>query len=204
MDVSTGQAREAHDAHGVDGTHSVDGVDDAHDAHGAHGAHGTHRVDQGDVVVDHGEGGPEAGDPGERRRAGPPQPGQLTTGWRAVTALVWALAFVAFIAVWKTSRELGLSTWWLGPLGAPRPWYVTMLPFLPPVAMVLLVAENSRRLPWAGLAGAASLALVGVFDLSRVARLGVVELAVAAATALVAVVGLAGRYRPAPALPSEG
>jgi hypothetical protein len=126
-----------------------------------------------------------------------PQPGQLAGGWRAVTAVVWALVFVAFIAVWKTSRELGLSTWWLGPLGDPRPWFVIVLPFLPPVAMVLLVANNSRWLPWAGLGSAAWLAIVAVFDVGRVPRLALVELALAAAGALVAVAGLAGRYRPA-------
>ena len=102
---------------------------------------------------------------------------------------------VAYAAVWKTSYELGLTTWWLGPFGDPQPAFVTMLPFVPPLAMVLLALNNSRWLPWAGLAAAVVLAVIAVFDLSRVPRLAIVELAIAAAGALLAVAGFAGRYR---------
>jgi hypothetical protein len=120
--------------------------------------------------------------------------GQLTPGWRVTTGLVWAMVFVAMIAVWKTSRELGLSTWWLGPLGEPAPWFVTLLPFVPPAAMVVLTMNNAVWMPWGGLAAAGALGAIGAADLGRVPRLGVVELAIAGAGALVAVAGFAGRY----------
>ena len=132
---------------------------------------------------------------GAPRLARTPVAGQLTPGWRLVTGLAWALVIVAYVAVWKTSRELGLSTWWLGPFGDPQAPFVTMLPFIPPLVMVLLAVNNSRFLPWAGLGAAAALAVVGVFDVPKVPRLAVVELAIAASGALIAVAGLAGRYR---------
>jgi hypothetical protein len=126
--------------------------------------------------------------PSEAPRLARPTPvaGQLTNGWRLVTGLVWALVIVAYVAVWKTSRELGLSTWWLGPFGDPQPAFVTMLP---------LVVNNSRWLPWAGLGAAAVLASIAVFDFAKVPRLAIVELAIAAGGALVAVAGFGGRFR---------
>ncbi len=124
-----------------------------------------------------------------------PVAGQMTNGWRIVTGLVWALVIVAYVAVWKTSRELGLSTWWLGPFGDPQPAFVTMLPFVPPLVMVLLAVNNSRWLPWAGLGAAAMLAVIAVVDIGSVPRLGFVELAIAAAGGSIAVAGFAGRYR---------
>jgi hypothetical protein len=124
-----------------------------------------------------------------------PAAGQLTNGWRLVTGLVWAFVIVAYIAVWKTSRELGLSTWWLGPFGDPRPVFVTMLPFAAPLVMLLLVVNNSRVLPWAGFAATAVLVLVAVPDLFIVPGLALVELAIATAAALISAAGFAGRYR---------
>ena len=128
-------------------------------------------------------------------------PGQLTAGWRFVTGLTWALAIVAYVAVWKTSRELGLNTWWLGPLGDPQPAFVTMLPFVAPLVMVLLVVNNSRLIPWAGFAAAALAAGIAAFDFATVPRLALVELAIAVAGALISVACFAGRYRPDPPAP---
>jgi hypothetical protein len=130
-----------------------------------------------------------------RHRHRAPVAGQLTNGWRFVTGLTWALVIVAYVAVWKTSRELGLSTWWLGPFGDPQTPFVTMLPFIPPLVMVLLAVNNSRWLPRAGLGAAAVLAVIAVLDLGKVPRLALVELAIAGAGALISVASTAGRYR---------
>jgi hypothetical protein len=126
-----------------------------------------------------------------------PTSGQLTNGWRFVSGVVWAFVIVAYVAVWKTSRELGLSTWWLGPFGDPRPAFITMLPFVAPVVMLLLVVNNSRLVPWFGLVAAAGMVLIGLFDLATVPGLAVVELAIAAAAASISAAGFAGPYRPA-------
>ena len=125
--------------------------------------------------------------------------GQLTVGWRAATAIVWGFVIVGFVAVWKTSRELGLNTWWLGPWGEPQPAYVTMLPFVAPITMIVLAVNGNRRLPEIGLVAAAVTALFGLFDLTRVPRLAAVELAIAGAGALAAIAGFGGRSRSVPA-----
>jgi hypothetical protein len=107
--------------------------------------------------------------------------------------------FVAWSGVWKASRELGVATWWLGPDGDPQPIFVSLLPFVAPLAMVLLALNNVRRLPWYGLAAAAVCALIGIVDLSYVRRLGIAELVIAGAGAAVAIAGFGGAYRRAPA-----
>jgi hypothetical protein len=136
---------------------------------------------------------PPAPAPPDDRRAA--QPGQLTPAWRAVTALTWALVFVAFTGVWKVSRELGLATWWLGPIGRPRPVPVSLIPFIAPSLMLVAVIQNIRWLPWAGLAASGAAAAIAVGDLGRVTRLGLVELAIAMAGAAVSVASFGGRYR---------
>jgi len=106
---------------------------------------------------------------------------------------VWGLVFVAFVAVWKTSRELGLNTWWLGPFGDPVFPLISMLPFSAPLLMVLFSVNNAKGLPWLGLGAAAVTAVIAAFDIAKVPRLGLVELAIAGAGALTAIAGLSGR-----------
>ena len=115
-----------------------------------------------------------------------------------VTALVWAGVFVALIAVWKTSTELGMTTWWLGPLGDPMPAVVRMLPYVPPTLMAVIALNNVRFVPYAGLAASAILFAIAAADLGRVPRIALVELAIALAGLLVSVAGFSGRYRAAP------
>jgi hypothetical protein len=105
------------------------------------------------------------------------------------------LVFVAFTAVWKSSRELGLSTWWLGPVSEPQPVVVMLLPFVAPAAMLLATLNNVRWLPWGGLVASAGTAAIGIADLDRVPRLGLVEVAIAGAAAAVSVASFGGRYR---------
>ncbi len=124
-----------------------------------------------------------------------PRPGQLTPFWRVATIATWVLVFVAWSGVWKASRELGVATWWLGPDGEPQPIFVTLLPFVAPLAMVLLALNNVRRLPWFGLAAAAVSAVIAIVDLSYVRRLGIVEIVIAGAGAAVAIAGFGGAYR---------
>jgi hypothetical protein len=121
----------------------------------------------------------------------------LTGGWRLVTAVTWGLVFITFAAVWKVSRELGLSTWWLGPIGEPQPVFVLLLPFVAPVAMVVATLNQTRWLPIAGLVASAVTAAVGLGDLDRVLRLAIVELAIAGAAAAVSIASFAGLYRSA-------
>jgi hypothetical protein len=124
-----------------------------------------------------------------------PRAGQLTTGWRYATGGIWFLVFVAYCGVWKASRELGLATWWLGPVSEPQPIFVMLLPLLGPAVMVMATLSNARRLPWFGLVASAFALLVALPDLGRVRRLGIAEVAIAVAGALVSVAAFSGTYR---------
>ena len=98
----------------------------------------------------------------ERRVAAhprPPRPGDLSLGWRAITAGTWIGVVVGLAAVWNASVQLGLSTWWLGARGEPQPTIVQFTPFIAPVLMLLATINQVRWLPWCGLA--ASVAVAG-------------------------------------------
>lgn len=137
----------------------------------------------------------------EVRLARIPRAGELTSGWRAVTAITWMLVVVGLGCVWKTSDQLGLSTWWIGPRGEPHSIVVQLLPFVPPVLMVLAAINHIRYLPWFGLAASALVVTTGLFDVVRFTGLGVLEIAIGVAAAIVSLVSLAGMYRADTAAP---
>lgn len=128
------------------------------------------------------------------------RPQQLSGGWRVAVAVGWTAIFLALVGVLATSQRLGLNTWWLGPFGERTSPLLTALPFVAPAVMVVLVLNNARYLPWFGLIAAAVTAVVGAIDLDHVRRLAAVELALAAAGALLSLASFAGVLRPQPAL----
>ena len=117
--------------------------------------------------------------------------------WRAAVLATWILVFLAYMAVWKASEEIGIATWWLGPRSNPQPLPVRLVPFVVTAAFGALASFPVRHLPWVSLGGAGALALVALPDFGRVTGLAVVELAVAGAVALVSLAALTGRYRAA-------
>jgi hypothetical protein len=133
----------------------------------------------------------------ERTADAAARPWQLTPGWQVTVTLAWVSVLVALAAVWSTSRQLGLSTWWLGPPSQPRAVWLALAPFVPPAVVALLALTGRRYVPWAGLAAAACIAAVAAGDLGRVTGLGVLELLIAAAGTLVSIASFAGTYRPA-------
>ena len=126
-----------------------------------------------------------------------PRAGDLTTGWRILTGIGWTGIVLVLAATWNVSRQLGLPTWWLGPVDDPRPPYVLLLPFIAPAIMITLVGNRVRYVPWIGVLGAAATAAVGLGDLGRVRGLGVVELIAAGAALLVSIASFSGMYRAA-------
>lgn len=124
-----------------------------------------------------------------------PRAGELTLPWRIVTALTWIAVVLAFAAVWNASVQLGLSTWWLGPRGAPQPRVIQLSPFVAPMLMLLGTINNVRWLGWYGLGAAGVLAAIGVGDLSRTTSIALTELTIAAAAAVISIASLTGTYR---------
>lgn len=123
--------------------------------------------------------------------------------WRTVVAVGWAGIVLCLAAVWNSSRNLGLSTWWLGPPADPRPLVVQVLPFVLPILLVVGAIRNVRFLPWLGLAAAAAVAGVGLGDLDPYRRYGAIELALAGAGALLSLASIAGYRRRAPLEPTN-
>jgi hypothetical protein len=109
--------------------------------------------------------------------------------------VTWIGAFLAYMAVWKTSEELGLGTWWLGPRSNPQPVVVRIIPFAVIAVFGILATYNVRRLSWISLGGAGVLALIAVPDLSRATGIATVEFTIAAAVALVSLASFTGTYR---------
>jgi hypothetical protein len=125
-----------------------------------------------------------------------PRAGELTPRWRLAQAFTWIGVAVAIGSIWKTTDQLGMSTWWLGPRGEPRPAAVQVLPFVPALVMVLLTINHVRHLPWWSLGASALVVAVGVVDLGYKPAIGMLEIAVGVAAALVSVASFAGSYRP--------
>ena len=61
--------------------------------------------------------------------------------------------------------------------------------------MVLATINHVRYLPWFGLAASSLIVLTGLFDIVRFTGLGVLEVAIGVAAAVVSLVSLAGMYR---------
>ncbi len=107
------------------------------------------------------------------------------------------------MGVWKVSEEIGIGTWWLGSRSDPQPLVVRLVPFFVTAFFGILASYNLRRLPWIGVAGAVVLAAIAVPDVSRQAGLALVEFVLAGAVLVVCLAALTGRYRAAPADPSD-
>lgn len=125
----------------------------------------------------------------------PPRAGELSAGWRVITAVCWIGVVASFAAIWNTSERLGLSTWWLGPRGEPMPTAVRLLPFVAPTLMTLAVSSNVRWLWRWGIAASVVTAAFGLGDLGGFSGLAGIELAVAAAALAVSVASSTGTYR---------
>ncbi len=109
----------------------------------------------------------------------------------------WVGVFVAYLAVWKASEELGIATWWLGPRSNPQPLIIRLVPFLVAALFGILASYNVPRMPTIGLIGSAALAAIAIPDLSRSGGLALIEFAIAGAVLLVSAASFTGMYRTA-------
>ena len=132
------------------------------------------------------------GAPVERRE---PRALELTPAWRTAYTVGWLCALLGMASVWKSSRTLGLATWWLGPSADPQLLVVSLLPFAAPIALVIASMRNVRYLPHAGVVGGLALLGVGAGDLGRFTGLATAELAIGGAALLVSIASFAGLYR---------
>ena len=124
-----------------------------------------------------------------------PRPGQVTAGWQMLLGAAWTAVFFAFAAVWKTSQDIGIGTWWLGARAQPQSVTIKIIPFVLPIVIGLAAIYNLRRVALISLAGSLRVALIAVFDMSRSGGLAAIEFAIAASVALISVGAFTGTYR---------
>ena len=103
--------------------------------------------------------------------------------------------FVAYCGVWKAQPRARPGDVVARAGQRPAADLRHAAPVRRPGGDVIAALGNVRRLPWYGLVASAVAVLVAVPDLDRVRRLGIVELAIAVAAALVSVAGFSGTYR---------
>ncbi len=109
--------------------------------------------------------------------------------------ICWTAVLLAEAAVWKTSEELGIGTWWLGTRSEPSSQIVRLLPFAIAAAAGVAAAYNLRRAWWASLAAALALVAFSLPDFSRSTGLALVELVIGLAALVVTAAAWTGRYR---------
>lgn len=110
----------------------------------------------------------------------------------------WLFAIASFIAIWVSSRNTGLSTWWLGPKPEPRLILISLLPFVAPVLVCAMCQLGLRRLPWAGIGAALVTAAIAAGDVDRVPGYAVAEFVVAGGGLLASIACFAGVLRDEP------
>ncbi len=138
---------------------------------------------------------PAAGESAARSGLAVLRSGQLTPAWRITFVVGWVAVVLGLAAVVKTSRTMGLSTWWLGASGDPRVVFVQGLPFIPSVLVIIAACRNSRFVPVFGVIASALVALIAAGDIGRFDRLAIVQFVVAGGGLLVSVAACAGMVR---------
>ncbi|WP_395155578.1 hypothetical protein [Ilumatobacter sp.] len=130
------------------------------------------------------------------------RPGQVTTGWQMLLGAAWTASFFAFAAVWKTSQDIGIGTWWLGARAQPQSPTIKIIPFVLAIVIGLAAIYNLRRVALISLTGSLGVALIAVFDISRSGGLAAIEFAIAASLATISVGAFTGTYRAATTISS--
>lgn len=111
------------------------------------------------------------------------QQNALSGGWKAVVSLTWIGVVIGLASVWAVSRQVGLSTWWLGPPANGRNLVINIAPFIAPF-LALTAAIGGSRWTWQiGVVAGVVIVAIGAVDLGRVSRLGIVELVLGCAGA---------------------
>jgi len=113
--------------------------------------------------------------------------------WRRLATVSWAGIALCQVAVAVTSRNIGKSTWWLGPESNPRFPLVWAVPFLITAVAIVATQRTRKYTIIVHLACVALLAAVATGDLSNSPGVAVLQYGVAGIALLVSFVSLAAR-----------
>jgi hypothetical protein len=118
---------------------------------------------------------------------------QLSRGWFRIGLVTWVGALFALAATAITSRTVGKPTWWLGPSTDPSSFLTLLVPVTLTVAPAVVIVLAPRIATRAGLACAAGIAVMALFDAGDSPGVALVEAAIAVAGAAISVALRAGR-----------
>ena len=124
-----------------------------------------------------------------------PPAGGITAAWRATIVVVWVGVAIGMASVWSASRQVGLSTWWLGPPTDGRPAVVAIAVFIPAVVVLVAAAVVQRFLWLTAVVAGLIVAVIGSGDIGRVDGLAIVQIALGAAGAATGIAALSGTAR---------
>ncbi|MFZ8968538.1 MAG: hypothetical protein ACO20G_05805 [Ilumatobacteraceae bacterium] len=130
-----------------------------------------------------------------------PPAGGLTSAWRATIVVVWVGVAIGMASVWSASRQVGLSTWWLGPPTDGRPAVVAIAVFVPAVVVLVAAAVVQRHLWLTAVIAGVVVIVIGCGDIGRVDGLATVQIALGAAGAATGIAALSGTARRASTRP---
>ncbi|MFM8418339.1 MAG: hypothetical protein ACKOAT_12745 [Actinomycetota bacterium] len=113
--------------------------------------------------------------------------------WRRLASISWVGIAVCQVAVAVTSRNIGKSTWWLGPESNPRFPLVWAVPFLITVAAFVATQRPRKYTIVVHLVCVALLAAVATGDVANSPGVAALQYVVAGIALLVSFVSLAAR-----------
>ncbi|MFM8956956.1 MAG: hypothetical protein ACKOJH_05875 [Actinomycetota bacterium] len=113
--------------------------------------------------------------------------------WRRLASISWVGIAVCQVAVAVTSRNIGKSTWWLGPESNPRFPLVWAVPFLITVAAFVATQRPRKYTIVVHLVCVALLAAVATGDVANSPGVAALQYVVAGVALLVSFVSLAAR-----------
>jgi hypothetical protein len=114
------------------------------------------------------------------------RPRHLTPGWRLTLGLVWAGVLSAIGLVANAGDIIGSPPMWLG---------VPVLPFVLPLATLVLLVIDSRFSLVASAAAALALGVLALLDLDDAPAMALMHGVLAVAAALATIAARAGRVR---------
>jgi hypothetical protein len=136
--------------------------------------------------------------PSSRRAPTALRPGDVVMGWRWVLAIGWVGIIGCLMIVAGAGEVTGRAVWWFGPDTERQSMLLMVLPFVLPVAVVVMASQGARYVVEVSALATVSVAVTAWIDRDDAPGAAAITALVALAGLLVTLAALAGRARRAP------
>lgn len=133
--------------------------------------------------------------PPARSRSAGLRPGDVVVGWRWVLAVGWIGIVGCLMIVAGAGEVSGRAVWWFGSETDRQPILVMIVPFVLPVAVVVMASQAARFVVEVSALATASTALAAWIDRHDAPGAAVITALLALAGLFLTVAALAGRAR---------